>query len=65
MLRSFFRQSRRSLRCRRGVTASEYAILAIALVAIIAAWGQTLGNYYNSTVNVVTVCASGGGCGTR
>lgn len=63
MLRFFICPALSAAQSRRGVTASEYAILAVALVTIIIALGQALGTAYGDLINSVTGCAGGGACG--
>ena len=62
MLRFFIRSAKHAAQSRRGVTASEYALLASALLFIIIALGQALGSAYGDLINSVTGCAGGGLC---
>ncbi len=49
-----------TLRSRRGVTAAEYAVMSVALVALCAVCGVMVGQWFGPTLGAVTGVINGG-----
>lgn len=50
----------RALRCRRGVSASEYAVMGLGLIALIAVCGQMIAAAFGPMLTAVTGVIVGG-----
>lgn len=55
MLWSILAQARHKLRSERGVSAAEYAVMAVGLVALVAVCGSMVAAWFVPTLAAVTV----------